>query len=134
MKKDNSSKILLSVSVTLFFVMFIYSGVNKIMKFDQKSSTLAKKINCSEVVAKIGMVCVILLEILASLYLIFYTIFRKPDQKGFFYKFAMAMIIAFLIFMVVVTIIYHPPGKTVIPFLSNLTTFAGLLLMMYALL
>ena len=36
MKKDNSSKILLSVSVTLFFVMFIYSGVNKIMKFDQK--------------------------------------------------------------------------------------------------
>jgi len=107
MTKDNSSKILLCVSVTLFFVMFIYSGVNKIMNFDKKSTTLMKKINCSEAVAKIGMVCVILLEILASLYLIFYTIFRKPDQKGFFYNFAIAMIIAFLIFMVVVTIIYH---------------------------
>ena len=36
------------------------------------------------------------------------------------------------IFYIVVTIIYHPPGKSVIPFLSNLTTFAGLLLMLYA--
>lgn len=133
MTKDNSSKILLCVSVILFFVMFIYSGVNKIMNFDKKSTTLMKKINCSEAVAKIGIVCVILLEILASLYLIFYTIFRKPDQKGFFYNFAIAMIIAFLIFMVVVTIIYHPPGKKIIPFMSNLTTFAGFLLILYAL-
>ncbi len=131
MSKDASSKIFLSVAIVLFFVMFIYSGVNKILNFDKKSQTLAKKINVSELLAKIGMVCVIILEIFASLYLIFYTIFRKPGSKGFFHTLAILAIIAFLVFMIVVTAIYHPPGKRMIPFLSNLTTFAGLLLILY---
>lgn len=128
-----SHHILLSTSVVLFFVMFIYSGINKIKNFDKKSKTLSKKINTSEFVSKIGMICVILLEILASLYLIFYVIF-KSDKKDIFYVLAIIAIIAYLIFMIVVTIIYHPPGNKLIPFLSNVTTFSGFLLLFYIIL
>ena len=126
------SSLLVAFAVLLFFVMFIYSGINKILRFNTKANTLSKKINCSDTLAKIGMMSVIALEILASVYLIFYAFLKKPNQRGIFYTLAIAAIILFMIFMIVVTIIYHPPGKSVIPFLSNLTTFAGLLLMLYA--
>jgi len=33
----------------------------------------------------------------------------------------------FLAFLIVVTFLYHPPTDKLIPFLSNMTTFGGLL-------
>ena len=51
---------LLSVAVVLFFVMFVYSGINKIQNFDKKVDTLEKKIGVSDNLAKLGMALVIL--------------------------------------------------------------------------
>ena len=35
--------------------------------------------------------------------------------------------LVFLAFVIVVTFLYHPPTDKMIPFLSNMTTFGGLL-------
>ncbi len=121
---------LLSVAVVLFFVMFVYSGINKIQNFDKKVDTLEKKIGVSDNLAKLGMALVILLEIVGSLYLVLYFTYLMDKKNEVYKKAAIATLVLFLLFMVVVTLLYHPPTKQKIPFLSNVTTFAGFLLML----
>jgi len=122
---------LLSVAVVLFFVMFVYSGINKIQNFDKKVGTLKKKIDVSsDNLAKLGMALVILLEIVGSLYLVLYFTYLMDKKNEVYKKAAIATLVLFLLFMVVVTLLYHPPTKQKIPFLSNVTTFAGFLLML----
>tara|TARA_Y100000389_G_C17453544_1_gene516449 strand:+ start:740 stop:1060 length:321 start_codon:yes stop_codon:yes gene_type:complete len=105
----------------------------KIKNFDKKSSILAKKINSSKQIANIGIVMVILLEVICSLYIIFYILFNKKD-KNIYRILALISVALFLIFMIVVTFIYHPPTDKLIPFMSNLTTFAGFLFILYIIL
>ena len=50
-----------------------------------------------------------------------------PTYSGFNYE-NLTLTNAVLAFMIVVTPLYHPPHKQIIAFLSNVTTFAGLLL------
>ena len=38
------------------------------------------------------------------------------------------IILIFIAFMIVVTPLYHPPNKAIIPFLANVTTTGGFLL------
>ena len=128
-----NKKIILNIAIILFFVMFIYSGIMKIKNFDKKSSILAKKINSSKQIANIGIVMVILLEVICSLYIIFYILFNKKD-KNIYRILALISVALFLIFMIVVTFIYHPPTDKLIPFMSNLTTFAGFLFILYIIL
>ncbi len=128
-----NKKIILNLAIILFFVMFIYSGIMKIKNFDKKSSILAKKINSSKQIANIGIVMVILLEVICSLYIIFYILFNKKD-KNIYRILALISVALFLIFMIVVTFIYHPPTDKLIPFMSNLTTFAGFLFILYIIL
>jgi len=125
-----NKKFILNIAIVVFFVMFVYSGIIKIKNFDKKSTILAKKINCTKLIANIGMVLVILLEIIGSLYLISYILFMK-DNKNIYRTLALICLTLYLIFMVVVTFIYHPPTDKLIPFMSNLTTFGGFLLILY---
>ena len=37
----------------------------------------------------------------------------------------------YLAFLIVVTLLYHPPSSHMIPFLSNVTTFGGMLYIFY---
>ena len=37
--------------------------------------------------------------------------------------------ICFILFIIVVTLIYHPPNDKIIPFLSNCTTLSGIIIM-----
>jgi uncharacterized membrane protein YphA (DoxX/SURF4 family) len=113
------------ISVILFFVMFIYSGFNKIFNFSKKVSVLSVKTGLPLVINKLGMIGVIILELIGSAIIILYFF----NCKYVDYNLVMHTNNLFLLFLIVVTFLYHPPWQTPIPFLSNLTTFAGLLLL-----
>jgi hypothetical protein len=113
------------ISVILFYVMFVYSGYTKIINFNNKVSTLQLKTKLPYIINVGGMIGVIILEIIGSLIII--THYLKKDLIPLWVvKFVKNI---YLLFLVVVTLLYHPPGKKIIPFLSNLTTFSGMLYM-----
>ena len=128
--------------ILLTSVMFIWSGIVKILKFSKKVDTLSNKTNLHKYASTCGMILVILLEIVGFLFLIehffgkkyLYNIFHKLNifvklsQK----QLVQIILLALLLFLVVVTLIYHPLNiQHPIPFLSNLTTF-GLILYVYS--
>ena len=115
---------LLSIYIVLFFTMFIYSGFNKIKNFHKKVTTLQIKTKIPNFINVLGMFSVMVLEIFGSLIMIahFY------DPKLLPLQLTKLVSILFILFLVVVTMLYHPPWDKKIPFLSNLTTFAGLLI------
>ena len=113
------------ISVILFFVMFIYSGFNKIFNFSKKVSVLSAKTGLPLLFNQLGMLGVILLELIGSVIIILYFF----NCKYVDYNLVMYTNYLFLLFLIAVTFMYHPPWRTPIPFLSNLTTFAGLLLL-----
>jgi len=113
------------LSVILFFVMFIYSGIDKIFNFSKKANVLSAKTGLPLVISQLGMLGVIILELIGSALMILY--FFKCKYVD--YNLIKIINNLFLLFLIVVTFLYHPPWKTPIPFLSNLTTFAGLLLL-----
>ena len=115
-------KLIKNVAILLFFIMFIYSGIRKIIKFETKTTILQNKIKLPYSICAFGMVLVILLEVIGSL-IIYYNILNKTKLRSI----TNITYLLFLLFLVVVTIIYHPPTDKMNPFLSNLTTFAGLL-------
>jgi len=118
------------IAIVLFFIMFIYSGLNKIINFKKKINGLDKKIyeflsfKLSNIFLYLGMIIVILLEIIGSLIIVYYFLGGKYFSK----KYIEYLLIIYLLFLIIVTILYHPPTDKIIPFLSNMTTFGGLLL------
>ncbi len=111
------------VAILLYFIMFIVSGFTKIFGFTKKTKFLQSLTGLPYQINALGMLGVILLEIIGSLIIIYYVWFNNINRKYVKY-----VNILFLLFLVVVTCLYHPPNKQLIPFLSNLTTFSGLLL------
>ena len=112
-------------AIVLFFIMFIYSGIMKIKKFDKKTSGLMKKTKLPLFINQLGMIGVTILEILGSIIIINYFLTDKKTNK----QLVKRIVELYLLFLIVVTILYHPPkSKAMIPFLSNLTTFSGLLI------
>lgn len=112
------------IAVLLFFIMFIYSGFNKIPNFVKNTKGLSKLTGLPSPINELGMIGVIILEIIGSFIMIYYFLGGKLIPK----EFVKYTALAFLLFLVVVTPLYHPPTDKIIPFLSNVTTFAGLLL------
>ena len=86
--------------------------------------------------AKAGMAGVILLEIVGSFILIYgvYLLRKDPNliNTPMFKKLVILTLILFMAFIVVVTVIYHPPGEgKMIPFMSNVSTLGGFGLLFY---
>ena len=107
--------------------MFIYSGIDKIINYKKKVQSLKEKINVSDILLNIGMICVILLEIFAPL-IIITRLFIGEKSPRTLKLLSNVMFGLLILFMIVVTLIYHPPSKSkLIPFLSNCTTFAGII-------
>jgi uncharacterized membrane protein YphA (DoxX/SURF4 family) len=108
------------VPIFLFYVMFFYSGIVKLRNFKKKVKNLtSNSFITNEFFAKIVMGFVIVLEIIGPILIL-------SD------KFAKKIQIMFMIFIVAISLLYetHTPwAKYKIPFLSNLTTFSGLLYM-----
>lgn len=120
------------IIVTLLFVlpMFIYSGIDKIIHFQKKVDSLQKKLNTTQLIAQLGIIAVIIIEILCSLILLASAI-TLHKQPAFLKIATNISIILFMLFMIVVTPIYHPPNDKLIPFLSNMCTFGVFLLLLY---
>ena len=104
--------------------MFIYSGFSKIKNFQKKVSILQSKTHLPNIINVLGMFGVMALEVFGSLIMIahFYNPKLLPNDL------TKLVNILFILFLIVVTILYHPPWDKKIPFLSNLTTLAGLLI------
>lgn len=112
--------------------MFIYSGIDKIIKYESKVETLYSKLDkkLPSWLLNLSMVLVILLEILGSLIIILRVLLIKnPNLSKILLPLSNVVLILFLLFLIIVTSIYHPPNKGMIPFLSNCTTFGGLLVL-----
>ena len=119
MKKELIKKI----AIVLFFIMFIYSGLMKITNFSKKTAVLSTKTNLPFPINELGMIGVILLEVIGSLYIVYYFLYGGLDKE-----IIQKICQAFIVFLIVVTYLYHPPWDKMIPFLSNVTTTGGLLL------
>lgn len=114
-------------------IMFLWSGMDKIVKFNKKVSVLAKKIKLPHSIASIGMILVIILETIGFVLLLEYYC-KKFILSSFIHPYippkelVKYILISILVFLIVVTLIYHPfDVKKPIPFLSNLTTFGAFL-------
>ena len=129
-------------AILIASIMFIWSGFNKIQNFDKKVNTLSNKINSNYIISSIAMILVIILEIIGFLFLISYFfnndfLYNIFNQYNFIIKLShkqliQIILLSLLLFLIVVTIIYHPFSfNHPIPFLSNLTTF-GLFLYVYS--
>ena len=115
-------KNLKNISLALVLIMFIYSGFTKIFNFNKKVNILQKKTSLPYSLNVIGMILVIILEIVGSVLLIV----DSFNKNTYVSKDIINMIyIQFMVFLVVVTMLYHPPGTSMIPFLSNLTTLGA---------
>lgn len=118
-------------AILLFFIMFIYSGINKIPKFSKLVSGLSKKTHLPSPINELGMIGVILLEIIGALVVLYYFWFgefKLSSIKLISKEIVKYIILIFIAFMIVVTPLYHPPNKAIIPFLANVTTTGGFLL------
>lgn len=104
--------------------MFIYSGFSKIKNFQKKVSILQSKTHLPHIINILGMFGVMALEVFGSLIMI--THFYNPKLLPI--DLTKLVNILFILFLIVVTILYHPPWDKKIPFLSNLTTLSGLLI------
>lgn len=116
------------VGILLFFVMFVFSGFRKIPNFNKLVSDLEKKTHLPSPINKLGMIGVIILEIIGALIMVSYFWFPQKTQKYFDKQTIKYICQLFILFMIIVTPLYHPPHKQIIPFLSNLTTTGGFLL------
>ena len=125
-----NSNIILIVALVFILPMFIWSGINKILNFDKKVKTLNKKIPfIPKFSCDIGMVMVIILEIIGSFILLYSAIFYK-NRSPLLQTITNITLILFILFLIVVTLIYHPPGKKMIPFMSNMCDIGAFVLLL----
>ena len=111
------------IAIILFFIMFVYSGIRKIPNFVKNTKGLSKKTGLPFPMNEMGMIGVILLEIIGSLIIVYYFLGGNVSKE-----IVKKICEIYLLFLIVVTFLYHPPTDKMIPFLSNVTTFGGLLL------
>ena len=124
-------KIIIIASI-LFFIMFIYSGYDKIIHFNDKikslDSKISKYIKLPEILLKFGMILVILLEIIGPIIILTRMILGK-NSPNILKILSDITFGCYILFLIIVTLIYHPPNDKIIPFLSNCTTLGGIILM-----
>lgn len=114
----------ISLYISMFYTMFIYSGFSKIKNFQKKVSVLESKTKLPHFINMLGMLCVMILEVFGSIIIILYFSKNNHITKTL----TKNTNILFILFLIVVTMLYHPPWDKKIPFLSNLTTLSGLLI------
>ena len=132
--KDLVVNIFFCLFVILYLALFIYSGVNKIKNFSAGSKGLQKKLGVSSGLAKFGFGSVIFLELVLSIVVILFFLtvpFLKESGKisekvaNDLTYVAISIVCLFIIFMVAVTILYHPPKDGMSTFLTKLSFIGG---------
>ena len=118
---------LLFIPSLFITLLFFFSGFNKIKDFNQVTKGFVNKTKIPLFLAKIVILCVILLEIIAPLII---TLYSYNLNKGL-YLYTKLSLIALIIFTILATLIYHfpPIGSNYYSFMSNLSTIGGLILL-----
>ncbi len=116
-----------ALAPSLLLVMFLMSGLNKVVTLDKTIENLTNKLNIEKGLATAGIYGVILLEIIAPIIIIYHIMTKEYKDYA---KYA---IWSLVIFTIVVTVIYHPPELAnyykSIAFWANMSLLGGLLLL-----
>ena len=123
----------LSLVSVLTTVMFFLSGSQKVRKIDKVATGLQNRFPIKSLpfnFFRVSIVGVILLQILAPVLIVYSVAFDESYRK-----LASLAAVALAIFTVLATLLYHfpPKGKEYYPFISNVTTTGGLLLLAHML-
>jgi len=114
------------VSSILITLLFFISGFHKIKDFVNVSKGFAGKTNIPLTLAKLIIIGVILLEIIAPLII---TLQAYQNNNNIIYT--KLSIISLILFTILATLIYHfpPTGSNYYSFMSNLSTLGGLIML-----
>lgn len=118
-----------TVIVSLLVFMFLISGISKIFTFDTVVDGLKQKIiyDMSSLFCKLIIVMVILLEIIAPIIIIYYSITGNNKTEAYY------SVISLCIFTILATLVYHFPDfssyKRSLPFWANMSLLGGLFLL-----
>ena len=121
------------VGLLLFFSQFVYSGIDKVRFFPKKVKTLRAKTGLGAALARAGIAGAVVLEILGSLLVL--ACFAQKARGGCALPGALellgrAALGGFLVFVVAATAIYHPPGRKMIPFMSNVSVLGAFVVLL----
>lgn len=111
----------------LITIMFFLSGISKIQGFDPIVKGFMDKTGLGVNIAKLAIVAAGLLQLVGPGIIVY----ESYTETGQYRKHARIACFALAAFTVLATLIYHfpPIGSTYYPFISNVTTFGGLLLL-----
>lgn len=110
----------------LITLMFFLSGIEKIYTFSKTTMDFSNKINIPLTLSKLVISVVILLEIIAPIIIIMYTLTGLFNLLPFFKN----ALISLIVFTIVATIMYHNPfksSKNYYQFITHLSIIGGLL-------
>ena len=116
----------LFIPSALITLVFLLSGIEKIIFFARSTTKFSKKMSVPLSLAKLIISTVILLEISAPLVITTYLLTKKASLVPFFKPASLALIF----FTIMATLMYHNPfkgGESYYAFMSNISTTGGLL-------
>ena len=129
MDANTPSYSLVLVSLVLTAMYFV-AGIDKVMHFNKVVTGFVNRfpVEIPMIFSQLAIVIAILIEIIAPIALV-YAVYDKANPKS--RRMGMVAALALVVFTIAATLIYHfPPfGIKYYPFMSNLTSVGGLLLM-----
>ena len=116
------------LAATLVTAMFLFSGVQKLLTFTKQAQMFAKKFGLSLVLGQFVIAAVILLEIVAPLIVVHYSVTGQRSLQ----RWSTLSLLGLIVFTVLCNALYHWPavGSNYYSFMSNLSTIGGLLLLL----
>ena len=116
------------ISVNVMMIMFFLSGIDKMINFYKISNEFATKtpVKIPIQIAYLAIIVAIIIELAAPILINVGLI--KKNKKLVLYS-----TLFLIVFTVFATLLYHfpPIGYQYYPFMSNLTTIGGLMLILY---
>ena len=116
------------IPVNIMMIMFFLSGINKMINFYKISNEFTKKtpVKIPIQLAYMAIIIAIIIELIAPI-LINVGLIKKNKRLVFYST------LSLIVFTVLATLLYHfpPTGYQYYPFMSNLTTIGGLMLILY---
>lgn len=116
------------IPVNIMMIMFFLSGIDKMINFYKISNEFTTKtpVKIPIQLAYVAIIIAIVIELVAPI-LINVGLIKKNKRLVFYST------LSLIVFTVLATLLYHfpPTGYQYYPFMSNLTTIGGLMLILY---
>jgi uncharacterized membrane protein YphA (DoxX/SURF4 family) len=119
---------LLFIISILLTLLFFSGGIFKLMDLNAVTKDFVTKTQLPFFLAKIILVAVILLELIAPVIIAVYSYHPTP----LLYYYTKISIISLILFTIAATLLYHfpPHGSNYYSFMSNISTIGGLMLLL----